>query len=108
MTEPLCIICNCFYTSTTKINACRTRYPTAGEIGAVACVCPLLIQVIPRHTLKMEVPGFYETLAPVCQTTLQQDLCLGCDAVYSGKGVRHQTAEDHIVSDRPLNTVFLV
>lgn len=72
----------------------------------LACAVPMYhlpIRVISKHrcTLKMEVPGFYETLAPNYQSILQQCFCLGCDAVYSSGSVQRQTTEDRNVNCGP-------
>lgn len=57
----------------------------------------------------MEVPGFYETLAPTYQSILRQCFCLDCDAVYSGESVQRQTTGDRGVNcGPPPYTVLLI
>jgi len=57
----------------------------------------------------MEVPGFYETLALIYQSILQQYFCLECDAVYSGGSVQRQDTEDRSVNCGPSSyTVLLI
>ena len=57
MTKLLCVFCRCFSTSTTKINACSNIHPSAGKIGAVACVCRLYVSFTdPSNTKTKEYP----------------------------------------------------
>ena len=110
MTKLLCVFCRCFSTSTTKINACRNFHPSACKTGTVP-VCHLPIRVVPKRrcTLKMEVPGFYETLAPIYQSILQHCFCLGCDTMCSGGSVQRQTTEERNVNCGPSPyTVLLI